>query len=498
MLLALFFSFASYALEIQGFVTKDCAKVAGIIVYATDSEIEIVNLKGQLQKIDVHDISSLVAFDVLDNPIGTFQIDDKLKERLKLLYIEDQKGVPVFAIRFIEDLLLFMTLDGKVQVHSFSDIQKLRPATENVEPHRRFSKNPNFDFSGASASCSFDSDNGIKPTRIMTDQISIGEFINDFARGYEGLESFEERTYLYSRPYLFERHARFGLSVVSSRTEPAIEAPVFFQFSSGEPYRFQSFTAFGMISQEFLPNSEPTFSLRSEVKSHLFHALFAANVLGIPAGTSIFLKHPSEMKLEKDVNVQPSFNYLAMMGADYGPYSLSVGLYYPTFGIKVGNEYREVLGSSVSYAVRAMYTTSILRLRAITAFVRYDQSKSSSSDVLSKTGEDGNLGTPTSFQFQSIFFRGGADYQYSDRLRFSADAIIVEGSYKEQMSGLGNDIRFNKVTAQFTAKQSFSDYLAVSLSANLLYHDFNSNFVNVSLKDDKQESNFFASFEFIF
>lgn len=497
------------ALEIQGFVTKTCERKTGIIIYADDDHVELLNLNGQFESLLIGDVMSVLVYDVLQNPIAHFVVNDAVRARLKKLYLEEtsKPQAYVFAIRFIEDLIIFMSVDGRTHVHSYSDIRSLRPVDESdtaVDKRILNSRSMVFDFSGAALNCNFAPESGglkkspvIQPTRIMTDPISISEFTSSFAKGYESLDSFQERTYLYAKPLLFTQRARFGLTVTSSRQEPALALPIYFQFSTGQAYRFQSFTSFGMTNQEFSPNSEPVFSLRTEAKSHLFHALFVGNIVGIPAGNSIFLRNQELMKINQETTVQPSFNYLAMMGADYGPYSLSAGFYYPTFAIKVRDEYREVLGSSVSYAVRAMYTTSRWKFRTIAATVNYNRQRSSMTDALVRSGSS-ELSTPTNFKFESVFWRGGIDYDFSEKLKVSLDSILVTGTYRETYAGNNNEMKFRKLTLQGTVRQSFSDYLAVSATVNMYSNDYSSQFVGVSLKKDQQESNFFGSFEFVF
>lgn len=505
MLVAALLNSPARALEVQGFVTSNCQRYTGVIVSVEQGEVEFVDLDGHYQKLSQSSIDSVYVYNVIDNPIASFQIDPPLLQRLKAVYIEDsdQPRTLAFPVRFIEDLVIFYSIDGRTHVHTFADIYKLRPAPESAlgvhRPHAV--KRTSFEFSDQSGRCAGAQviTGGVKPTRVLSDKISVADFFRSFEQGYDSAESFEERTYLYARPLLFDQKTRLGLVLQGPREEPGLNLPVYFQWATGDPYRFQSWSAIGMKAHEFLPNAEPVFSLRSDVKSHIFHGMFIGNVAGVPAGQSIFLDNGGELfKLDQEITVQPSFNYLVMMGGDYGPYSLSVGFYYPDYGIKVHKEYREVRGSSPTYAVRAMYTTRDYRVRAITGFTRYDKGKSGKDDLLSRTGTNGEIQSVDSFEFNSTFIRGGIDYTFNPRLKASLDGIIVNGSYKERKGTINSDLRFNRLTIQGSVTQSFGNYVSLTGYANVLQNNFDTNFNNSPDKVEQRETRFFGTFEFIF
>ncbi|MGE3681188.1 MAG: hypothetical protein AB7G93_05620 [Bdellovibrionales bacterium] len=495
----------AHALEVQGFLTSDCQRQVGVIIHVDDNHVEFLDLEGRHRQIARNQVNALYVYNVIDNPIPSFHVDPAAALRLRAVYLDDGREplALAFAVRFIENLVIFYSLEGRTHVHEMGDIFKLRPAPPSSQGVRKANshKRASFEFPDVSIRCPavrMAVPSGmVKPTRVLSDKIGISDFFQSFQQGYENLESFQERTYLYARPFLFERKARLGLVVSAERDESTLELPLYFQWATGEPYRFQSFTVIGQKSHEFLPNAEPVFSLRSDVKSHIFHALFIGNVAGVPAGNSVFLKNDLQ-PFSSDLTVQPSFNYLAMMGGDYGPYSLSVGLFYNSFGIRVRDEYREVRGGKPSYAVRAMYTTRNLRLRAIGSLTDYEKSSPTEEDVIARTDESGARETVQSFEFSSRFLRAGADYEFSPRLSASLDGIWVSGNYKDVRSGQPNDIRFNRFTVQGAITQSFSDYVSMTGYMNLIQHTFESNFSNRDNDREQRETRFFGTFEFIF
>lgn len=518
--LALAFSGPLYALELQGFLTKDCKRHLGIIIYANDQTVETMNIDGQFEAFAIEDIDIVYAYNIIENPFRKFEIDERAINRLKAIYTEDTKEprALAFAVRYIEDLIIFYSLEGKTHVHRMNDIFKLRPAPQSAQREQVMSKVsvPDFEFSDQSAKCPAALKTGgsrsVKPTRVLADKISIAEFIGSFAQGYDNLESFQERTYLYARPFLFEKKARLGLVFAGHRDEPSIPVPFYFQWSTGQPYRFQSQTVGGYKNHEFTPNTEPVFGVRSDVKSHAFHALFIGNAAGLSAGEKIFVSGSGPgLELKQPLTVQPSFNYMALMGGDFGPYSLSGGFYFPTFGIKTGAQEREILGREASYALRAMFTKSNYRMRAISSYTQYSNKRPSLDDVAVKwdDGQDGSNVGINSYKFSALFLRGGIDYEFTEKLGVSLDGIYVGGKYSETATytnfGLqSGNVDFTKMTIQAQVRQSLGDYVSLSAAVNFFKNEYSSFFQNQSMngkvrdKRNDQGMHFFGTLEFIF
>jgi hypothetical protein len=505
-----FFCASTLALELQGFVTKSCRRYMGLTIYATEKSVEIMDLDGNFNAIEIDDIDVVYVFNIIENPFTRFKVDDRALSRLKSIYIEDshEPRTIAFPTRYIEDLVIFYSLDGKSHVHRIADIYKLRPAPESAKKvHTPPSfKNPGFEFSDQGGSCQSPPSipGAVKPTRVLADKISIAEFLGSFEQGYDNLESFQERTYLYAKPFLFDRNTRLGIVLQGQREEPGLNLPIYFQWSSGEAYRFQSFNVVGLKTQEFTPNADPVFAIRSDVKSHAFHALFVGNVAGLPAGNNVFLGGSDLMALNDQITVQPSFNYIALMGGDYGPYSISGGLFYPSYGIRVGDEYREVLGSKASYMFRVMYTKSRFRVRAVTALTDYSSGRATKDDVSARTKKEGSLETVDTYKFNAAFLRGGIDYDLSPQLRISVDGIYTGGSYRETRTytttntTASSDIKFRRLTTQFNVRRSFGDYVSLAAYANIIENSFESNFLNQDKDREQRETNFLGTLEFIF
>ncbi len=497
-LYALLISMA-HGLELQGFVTSNCEKKVGMAIYAANGQIELLDIHGRYETIKLNSIQTVYIFNVINNPIPEIQVDQHLHRRLRALYTDDMDTPRTLAwpVRFIDDLIIFYSVDGKSHVHTYADIHKIRPAPPKARRTHKpaFSQPTTFEFAESSDRCPA-SKGTVKATRVLADQIAISEFYQSLVNGYESLDGFQERTYLYAKPYLFEPETRLGIVFIGERQEPAINFPLYFQWSTGEPYRFQSQSVVGSKVQEFTPHTEPLFALRSDVKSHFFHGMFVGNVAGVPAGQNFLLD--GAMEMSGPSQVVATFNYMALMGGDYGPYSLSFGFYYPNFGIKIGEEYREVLGSHPSYAVRVMYTTNRFRLRVIGAGTSYDSDRATKDDVLRRVGEHGSKETVDTFSFSAVFIRGGLDFALTEKIKVGADLTSVTGNYKETVAGQANDIRFLKMNIQPYIQQNFSNYVSLTAYANIFNNTYEWNFNNVGDRKDQRETVFFGTFEFIF
>lgn len=495
------FSHSLAALELQGIVTEECARHTGIPVYVNDINVTVLALNGVVESIPRAKIDTVAVYNVLENPFVHIPINESTLPYLKSIHLSgsEHHDSVAFAVRFIEDLVFFFSVEGRTLVHPLKDLHRLRPAKE-MDEKKLSGKKYRFYFP-ESEKCPASRENEgdlIKPTRLLADKISIEELYSSFENGYEALESFQERTYLYAKPLLYERNTRLGLILDGKREESGPHMPFYFQWSTGKPYHFQSFTMFGGKPTETLPNAESVMAIRSDVKSHVFHAHFVGNIMGMPAGEDIFSSDDTGGGSSLGtLNAQPSFNYMALMGGDFGPYSFSVGFYFPTFGLASGVEEREVLSSSSSYAVRAMYTTHKWRLRAVASQTEYDNSRPTKDDVLAASN-DTEINPPSSYDFRSWFVRPGVEYNLTPEFKVSADVILLNGTYNEIMGGNANYFKFTRTTVQLAVQRAFGNYVNLLGYVNFLNHRFESEFTGAARNDTKTDTKMFGTLEFIF
>ena len=153
------------------------------------------------------------------NPFATVTIDQRALDYLRAVYVDgpDAPNAYAFPIHFVDDLVIFYGLDGKTRVYTYADLLKLRPSTaaqlgsHTPREHRAATLN----LSAQSDRCAAgEHPDGVKATRILNDQIAIDAFLSGFDKGYADLASFQERTYLYPRPFVYPRRARLGPHVL--------------------------------------------------------------------------------------------------------------------------------------------------------------------------------------------------------------------------------------------------------------------------------------------
>ena len=290
--------------------------------------------------------------------------------------------------------------------------------------------------------------------------------MQDLEANFRDLESFQERTYLYAKPYLYDRDNRFGFIYYPNRLERTADLPIFIQWTTGSPYRFQSSTVIGTATNEFSPNAEPFAQIRSDLKAHVFHALFVGNLVALSEGSSLYASHGFDSdSVVKDwgaTESQIGLNYMALIGGDYGPFSLSMGSFFPSVGIRSGFVYREILSSHISYALRAMMTTKSWRVRAIGSMFSFDSNSPSENELRISNSSQ----YPTQFNFKGKFFRGGIDYQYKS-LKASADYVLNVGDYSEVGPDGSFTHSFNNNTISLALKNEFESTVALGAVINI-------------------------------
>jgi len=242
-------------------------------------------------------------------------------------------------IKFVEGLMFFYSIDAKVYVLNTEQIGKLRPYVAKREFLPQNYDEIHLEVAEHLEKCQFPETKDVTstilgPVRILSDQIKIDQFLNNFINGEQNLNNFEERTYLYAKSFMFPR--RDGLSFPILQKEFGIRPSLPFAhiWSSGNDYHFQSNTGIGSQISENLPYVAPHFLLRSDFKSHFLSGSFEGNIAGISTGsypdTFSFVEPSSnQITLEyKSFSIE-SVNYLAIMGGNFGPYSVGFGSYFP-------------------------------------------------------------------------------------------------------------------------------------------------------------------------
>lgn len=474
-------------------------------------KIQLLDEKGREHLISRDKVNFIVIHNTFENPISQVNVTPSLQNKLKKVYVGTTKK-PVFSgwpIKFIDDLVIFFDTKGKTHVIQLNKILRLRPVLELSKKRLSLkSQSPALSYGDAIGACQKeikDSKRGIIPTRILGDKIQISEFLNNFEKGYEKVNSYQERTYLYAKPFLFPEQTKLGVTLYDSAFANPLnvgsQMPAYFQWSSGRPYRFQSFNQIGYVTVPYLPTIEPLVVARSEVKSHFFRGSFVGNLNALPAGTEYYTGFERE-----DGNVfKPTvtragvaINYMALMGADYENWSLGVGTSYNTFYVQVETYFREILGSALTPLLRLMYTEK--KWTAYGIIGQTDLGSDNPDDLhISSSSTTSIVGVINSFNLESVFVRGGIDFEIFDQTFFGANFLFLDAKFSESLAiGDSNFFNWNSKNFQVHLHKQFGEYVSLRVFGHSFNFDYDSEVSSQPKAGTFNEFLFGGQFEFVF
>jgi hypothetical protein len=364
----------AHATEVHSLYDASCQRTSGVLVNVSADQVVLVDLTGNLVVRPRAGIAGIALHKTLENPLGRIALSAELRAHLRDVWVGDDTS-PTFTgwtTAFFDDLLLFFDLDGQTHVLDPEEIRRIRPttlATASVTPRSHAAVELAFPSAVVPCGGGAVPPEAVLPSRVIADRIKVGDYLGKLEQRYRDQSGFEERTRVYAEPFLFGLESRLGLLY---DPEWAFPFPLYFRWSNGRPYRFQSLSVVGNASHEWLPFVKPTISARSDVKSHFFHATFIGHVLALPAGTDPFIiDDDAELGPDLDAQVDHSYNYLLLMGADYWRLSASAGAAYLGARLQVfdtttgGQNQRTLRASGLSPSVRLRYQGPALQLRAL-------------------------------------------------------------------------------------------------------------------------------------
>ncbi|MCB0367479.1 MAG: hypothetical protein H6624_02885 [Bdellovibrionaceae bacterium] len=504
---------AAWALEVYSLLDEKCQLREGLILGITPTQVEMLGLDGQYSTIERENLRHLAIYNTVDNPIGRIEDHPRLRQLLVEIYVRnsDEPSFIGWPVKFVENLVIFFDLRGKTHVFELFKIRKIRPFKGAHIPAKKLAHDPvKLSYVSWVSDCQLPGKgeargNRVRPTRMLGDQIQISEFLTQFENGFEDVKSFQERTYVYARPFLYEKSTKLGFLVNDEyQLNPKSPMPMYFQWTKGREFRFQSFNQVGSLPIEYLPTVEPLMTFRSDLKSHIFHATFVGNLSALAAGTEYFT--PAQDQLPIDPS-KPSFrahsaasvNYMALMGGDWGPWSLSVGTYFPVFMVQVRNEFREILASKLAPVFRLMYTGPNFRLRGLIGQTQLDGDGGVSDTQVSRDENLSVVGYLQSYDFDSQYVRVGVDYQFNPELEFTLDQLWLQASYEENLvTSARNAMDFSHLVTQASVRHFFGEYVALRAYINFFKVEEDYNFSGFKEVDSTSQITYGGTFEFIF
>ena len=502
--LALLFNFVGplptgFAVEIYGFVTKECQTTIGMIIGINDEEIRLLTVHGELKLLPRNELQHILVYNLVNNPIEKLDLAHGLRDNLREIYLTDvdKPTLVGWPVKFIENLIVFYAVDGKTNLIDQDKILIISaaapPADDKVAKPIVAAVKTEFGLGNNLPECAQKPHAGeAQPTRMISDKIKIGKFLFSYEQGFNKLGRFQERIRFYARPFLFTRGTRLGLAITNEKyqVELPIPVPLYFQWSTGKPYSHQSQISVGKKTVEWLPNVEPVFAARSDFKLHFFNASLVGNLFSLSAGSSFLVNNSSifgsyfSQFADDDVFIVPQFNYLALTGVDYGAYSFAFGVYYPIFGLGGNGVFREILADRAVPISRFLYTVSNLRYKLLFADIIEKSSRPADQNI--KIVSLSNLKNPDmlamgsaslvenlgNFRFATRFMRAGVDWEIDPMVKVGIDEIVLTGRYDELFQGQDNHIKFQEYITATYLRQQFADYVALQANLNVFRQAF--------------------------
>ena len=462
------------ALELHSFVDDRCQVSTGILVRVDETRVHFITLEGTYATLPVDAVGVVVIHKVLENPLSRISLGDPLRALARQIRTgsDDASGFVGWPVGFYDQLVIFFDTEGRSHVlepqdihgvHTVHDVPaELRPAA--------FAKVA-LDFPPELLLCGLPrSESGLRPSRVLGDRIKVDDYLAKLRDHYSALDSFEERTHVYPRPLVFDPTTRLGLAYFSGARGSLVKyLPLYFQWSSGRPYRFQSHSAFGVVTSPWLPVVEPTFGFQSDVKSHFFTASFVGHLVSLPAGSAAFVNTEQALFPQGTTPaVDELYNYLMLMGGDWGRFSVSGGALYRSVRVAFSSiERREISADAWTPVARLMWIGDRLRLRAMYFRTRQNRSQGEGWRRLASS-------LPTSqsnpaYDLSLDTFRAGIDLDLPLDLSISADQILTIGSYRET-DVAAMDIVHALTSVVLTAQ--FSRYVATKGYFNLSHRRY--------------------------
>lgn len=505
----LFWPCLGWTFDIYTLVGPKCQTVRGVFIYVDSEYIQFLSEDGREHIIPRSKVNFVIIHNTFENPIRKVTMTPTVRERLKRVFVSSNK-TPTFEgwpVKFIDNLVIFFDTTGKYHVLELEKIQRIRDFKNTSIKSFDLKSAPSvLSYGDSIGSCTKQLQsrkNGIIPTRILGDKIQISEFLNNFEEGYDQVYSFQERTYLYAKPFLFDEETKLGFTLYQKAFEnPALEdVPAYFQWSAGRPYRFQSFNQIGYVNVPYLPTIEPLLVARSEVKSHFFRGSFVGNLAALPAGTEYYTKFKTEDNQVFGPTVTRAgvgINYMAFIGADYENWSVGLGSAYNTYYIQAKTYFREILGSSVSPVLRIMYTAKDWSAYGIAGMTDIDSNNPTDLQI-SRSDTQSVVNIIQSFKFRSNFIRGGLEYTWGKSTRLGGNVLYLDAKFNETEVTTGsNFFNWNSKNFHFYFHKQFGEYVSLQIFGNSMNFDYRSTINSISGASANNEFVYGGNFEFVF
>jgi hypothetical protein len=492
----------AHATELHTLFDARCRHVTGVLVHVSSEAVAMVGLDGRFVTRTRGAIDAIAVHRTLENPLARIGLSPQLQAHLRDVWVGDD-AAPTFTgwtTSFFDDLFLYFDLEGQTHVLDPEEIQRIRPAATGARfasPRTHAPVQLGFPAEVVPCGTRQVAAGAVLPTRVIADRIKVGDYLGKLEQHYLALAGFEERTRVYAEPFLFDERSRAGLLY---DPEWLLPFPLYVRWSNGRPYRFQSLAVIGNSAHEWLPFVHPSISARSDVKSHFFSASFVGHILGLPAGTDPFeASDPPEPDPGDPPDIDHSYNYMLLLGADWWRLSAAVGASYLVTRISLQEtQLRTVRADGLSPTVRLRYLGSHLQLRAL--FFRTRSSAPAIELFVDEEDpfpgdEGGGMDLPFHWRLDTI--RVGGTWQPHPTVEISADQIGTRGAFRDQLVEAPLVLRLWEFTTSGELAVTFGRYVTVRGHARLYVKNYDLA-QPVQSEETLLEGRFGGALEFVF
>jgi hypothetical protein len=502
LILCLFFASPSFASDIFGFLMPGCQLILGVPVEYQDGELTILDVKGATKSIPVENINGIAHYVLQEGPFDFSEVPDETYKFAKKFEIKETDIIlRGFPYQFIDGTIFILDIKGSRQVFGREEIGRVKSGEHWNSKVTNGHVLPELNLPVGISECT-KTRKGLMPVRFLADKIQILEMITEWEKGFRELNDLAERSDFYPRPFLFDRHDRFGFIFFNFDAPKQQELlPVRYSFSNGDDFRFQGETSFGGGYDQIGPRALPMNLVATHLKFHFLNASFEGNLNGMAVGSSYYTKGDISLYAQEKPTEALSdiaFNHLALIGFDWRQFGFSFGPMFPTFYIQAGPESREATPQKSVPVVRVTWTNDFIKLKisGATGAINAKSDLNKKSTVL--IGEAGDDAFADNYRINFKYIRPSVEWDLSQDMKLSFDLIWVKWDYSESLNGKDLDLKANQLSALMAIRRDFSDYVSLGLNFLLIRPDDKANYEGQSFHRTAQNFNLGGTFEFLF
>ena len=493
---------SSFASDVFGFLMPGCQLIPGVPVEYQDGKLTVLDVKGNTQSIPVESINGIAHYVLQESPFDFSNVPDETFFFAKKFEIKDTDiNLRGFPYQFIDGTIFILDSKGSRQVFGREEIGRVKSGERWNSKSTNGHILPELNLPLGISECT-KTRQGLMPVRFLADKIQILEMITEWEKGFRDLNDLAERSDFYPRPFLFDRHDRFGFIFFNFETPKQQELlPVRYSFSNGDDFRFQGETSFGGGYDQIGPRALPINIVATHLKFHFLHASFEGNLNAMAVGSSYY----TQGDISKYAVVKPTealsdiaFNHLALIGFDWRQFGFSFGPMFPMFYIQAGPESREATPQESVPILRVTWTNDVIKIKisGSSGAIKAKSDLNKKSTVL--IGEAGSDAFADNYKINFKYIRPGVEWDVSQDMKLSFDLIWTQWDYSESLNGKDLDLKARQLNALFSIRRDFSDY--VSLGLNFLMTKPNDKATYEGQRFDRTVQNFNlgGTFEFLF